>query len=255
MIRKIDYYELFDTKLCKEVMLHSSGGTGGGSMTSPSEVVIDSEKYLKRNLDFIDQKGIVLSDKIREFYEQVAGIRIEYGPNIKFFDTPITLLPEDVEMFPDAVVNTAESICRRNPSLRGYINIPQLEALINGPDGKKWEGILWFDHMEDESREMWQQYLLFDYSVSECGVMLKLENNRIEDNLYFYYMDNEEPIDLGIGIEKYLMMAYKVKAFNGWQYALAKHPSDNGLSLKRMKHYLPQMFPKLEFDFSDFEEY
>ena len=95
--------------------------------------------------------------------------------------------------------------------------------------------------------------MVFDFSVSECLILLKRDKGEIKDNLFYYYKSNDEPVDMKMGIDKYLEIARKVKVFDGWQYALVHEPLNSELTLKRMKHYLPQIFPKNNFDFSDFE--
>ncbi|MBS1611286.1 MAG: hypothetical protein JST49_00535 [Bacteroidetes bacterium] len=248
MINEIERLDV----LCKEIGSNPDT-SGGGTMSCPSQVVYVNLEKSQKNLIEVKSQGVELREALIGLYSKIVRIEIEWKPREAYFDTPIELLPEDKELFPEAEKDVKEAVCSGRPSLTGHIRIETLPNLINGPKGKKWKDILWFDEMDVEEKEYWQQFMVFDYSVPECLILLKKTGNVVEDKLYYHYKDNDKAYELNIGIEKYLDIAYKVKGFEGWQYALAKRSSNYEYILKRMKHYLPQIFPKLTYDFSDFE--
>lgn len=252
MSKNIDYYALFNDKLCHEIS-PDPDGPGGGQMICPGQIVSRTPSRIAKNLAFIKQAGIKLDPQIENFYSQVASIEICWRPEEVFLTRTIIPSKDDLKLFPRLKNNPNSCYCNGNPPLRGFMKIYDLERLINDPDSGKWRDILWFDHMSVAERKFWQQFVVLDKSVPEVSILLKIDKSRIDNRLFFYYKSDDEPTELDISFEDYMQIAYKVKVFEGWQYALNKNSSGHDYLLKRMKHYLPQIFPKLKFDFNDFK--
>jgi len=252
MKKNIDYFFLFKELLCNEIAADPEG-TGGGQMNCPSQIVSRNPERIAKNLAFIKKNGIKIDSKIEEFYSQIASIEIYWKPEEFLTIRPIIPSKDDLKLFPQLSTNPNISFCKGSPPLHGYMKIYDLERLINDPDGNKWKDILWFDHMNTVEKKFWQQFVVFDKSIPEVLILMKIDKTKIDNRLFFYYVEDDEPTELNIGIEEYMTFAYKVKVFESWQYALNKNSSLHDYTLKRMKHYLPQIFPKLKFDFSDFK--
>lgn len=82
---------------------------------------------------------------------------------------------------------------------------------------------------------------------------LKVEDGKLLDNVYVYAGFGEyEPAlyDMGIGLEKYLELAYKAKCFNYWNliYCMKEKVHLHAL----MKHTWPMLFPQLTPDLEEF---
>lgn len=93
------------------------------------------------------------------------------------------------------------------------------------------------------------EYLPFDrhWSLTAC---LKSENGKVENNLYLFNAeDPEKPLDMKIGLLKYLQLAYEAKAFYHWQYAYLFKDS---LHNERLRVMLPVIFPHVKLDLNEF---
>jgi hypothetical protein len=93
------------------------------------------------------------------------------------------------------------------------------------------------------------EYLPFDrhWSLTAC---LKKENGKVENNLYLFNAEDPgPPLDMKIGLLRYLELAYQAKLLYHWQYAYMFRDSFHN---EKMRVMLPLIFPHVKLDLSGF---
>lgn len=82
---------------------------------------------------------------------------------------------------------------------------------------------------------------------------VKIVDNKVEDRIYLYTGFGGMPenlLDMGIGFERYLELAYKAKCFNYWNLIYCLR--DKVPQYELMRRYLPRLFPGVALDLTDF---
>jgi hypothetical protein len=121
--------------------------------------------------------------------------------------------------------------------LSGVINMASLEFMLTDKDHLAY------------LRTPTTEYLPFDrhWSLTAC---LKKENGKVENNLYLFNAEDPgPPLDMKIGLLRYLELAYQAKLLYHWQYAYLFRDSIHN---EKMRVMLPLIFPHVKLDLSGF---
>ncbi|SHE51933.1 hypothetical protein [Pedobacter caeni] len=161
-----------------------------------------------------------LTKDIYEFYSQVGFVNIEWR-----FKKPLQL--DEQEYVVD-----------------GKINILPLHDVFWGVDDLGWGNILWFDHMENATKQKMRKLRPFDFFDEEDNGCISFQRNEtdVSPNLVLYSTDNGY-YPLKLNIESYLKLLLQTKGISRWPFLLVKAPiNENEIFMATMKTFLPLLF-------------
>jgi hypothetical protein len=195
---------------------------------------------------------ISFHNTLKEFYKQLEYVKIYWKLFDKEGDTRVTTdqFKNDLwlkEHYLDKTENPEATWLSLKDSLAGYLFISSAEELLKQNPNNSYYVTL--EAMGLDPKE----YYLFD--AQERGTaILKREEGVIQDNIWIIDLMAKELIDMKIGVEKYIELAYKAKLFQGWQlvYLWRGKRRTESKEYQFMVRFLPKLVPHLQIDFKAF---
>lgn len=166
--------------------------------------------------------SFMVSEAILDFFSKVGSFQINWTLNDTISN--VHFLDKELDFY------------------SGEANIVDFHILLNGPKGEGWMSeLVDYPEMSIELQEELTTFLPFDFIKNEWAVGFKINKDNLQDELFFYSYSDEQITSLKIGIEKYVQLLIKCRAFAYWPKAFIEQDSKERLNLI---HYLPQIFPE-----------
>jgi hypothetical protein len=176
-----------------------------------------------------EEFGVALPGSIRDFHRQMGGLELRWTSSV---GTAVEGVPA-----------------------RGSIRLLPLEQVFAGRDDDEWFGDLWFDWMDESSKEALRALKpvdYFDQDDSGC-TCLQVGSGVVQPRLRVHGVDHGVRV-LDLGFEEYLELLVRTRGFHGWPLLLVEDREDLFDHEQRhasFHHGVSRLFPGS--DFSEFE--
>jgi hypothetical protein len=177
-----------------------------------------------------------------ELLEMGEGLDIKYSDDLLLFYSMVG----EISLTWTADANKVSNIPADDiPNLTGSIQILNPFDMIMGKTGTRWKDVLWFEDMDDKTKNEIKSFAPFDFQSTELISGFKIEKGTLSKDMY-NLASNAGIAATGFELEKYLNYLVQTKGFSYWQNIIPDKSSDE---YARFITHMPALFPDFDTNF------